>query len=99
MMFIVIGPTNSKEQRMVLIEAPTIDAAALGAGAHLGIEVDGHAQIVDFRFADSSREYRYIRGTQNQGDYEFYKITPKVAVRVSGDGVILAGPGVECPQQ
>jgi len=98
-MFIVTGPVNSKEQRMVLIEAPTIDAAALGAGAHLGIEVDGHAQIVDFRFADSAREYRYIRGTEVSGDYEYYKITPKVTVQVNGDGVILAEPGVACPQQ
>jgi hypothetical protein len=49
MIFVVTGPTNSKEQRTILVEAPTSDAAALGAGVALGVEVGGHAQIDDFR--------------------------------------------------
>lgn len=39
MIFVVTGPTNSKEQRTILVEAPTSDAAALGAGVALGVEV------------------------------------------------------------
>jgi hypothetical protein len=101
MIFVVTGPTNSKEQRTILVEAPTSDAAALGAGVALGVEVGGHAQIDDFRDPETTRDYQYIRSTDVTQCYEYYKITPARLIKVDNNGNLVAIPDTNevCHQQ
>jgi hypothetical protein len=90
MLFIVTGPTGPNDFKDILVlDAPNIDAAALGAGRHLGFRADGQVTVEDFKNPDSSREYRYLREIDGSDTYTFLKVEPTEILKVGERGETL----------
>lgn len=84
-LFIVTGPKGHIDSQILVVEASTVDVAAVGAGNAMGFRADGQVVIADFGDPNSPREYQYVRVVNGQEQLVHMNVQPTKILRVAGD--------------
>ena len=85
-LFLVTGPKGHIDSQVLVVEASTVDVAAVGVGNFMGFLADGQVVIADFGDPNSPREYQYVRTVNGQENLVHMNVQPTKILRITGDG-------------